>query len=54
MQILIFSEYSSAFRRDEPVDAKLVQLAQELNAAVVTNDFNLNKVAQLQSVRFEH
>ncbi len=33
------------------MDAKLVQLAQELNAAVVTNDFNLNKVAQLQGVR---
>lgn len=32
------------------VDAKLIALAQEMNAKVVTNDFNLNKVAQLQGV----
>src|SRR4051812_11013642 len=31
----------------EDVDQKLVHLAQELNGRVVTNDFNLNKVAQL-------
>ena len=33
------------------VDAKLVRLAQELGASVVTNDYNLNKVAELQGVR---
>lgn len=33
------------------VDAKLVKLAKVLDAKVITNDFNLNKVAQLQSVR---
>lgn len=33
------------------VDDKLVQLAKQLNCAVVTNDFNLNQVAQLQGVR---
>ncbi|MEW6066770.1 MAG: PIN domain-containing protein [Nitrospirota bacterium] len=32
------------------VDAKLVALAKILNAKVITNDFNLNKVAQLQGV----
>ena len=32
------------------VDAKLVRLAKEMNAKVVTNDFNLNKVAQFQGV----
>ena len=32
------------------VDAKLVRLAQELDAKVVTNDFNLSKVAELQGV----
>lgn len=32
------------------VDAKLVALAKILNAKVVTNDFNLNKVAELQGV----
>lgn len=33
------------------VDQKLVQLAREINAALVTNDFNLQKVAQLHKVR---
>ena len=32
------------------VDAKLVALAQRLNGRVVTNDYNLNKVAQLRGV----
>jgi len=33
------------------VDAKLVKLAQRLGAKIVTNDFNLNKVAELHGVR---
>jgi uncharacterized protein YacL len=33
------------------VDAKLVDLALELDGTIVTNDFNLNKVAELQGVR---
>lgn len=33
------------------VDSKLVKLAQQLNGKVVTNDFNLNKVADLQGVQ---
>jgi uncharacterized protein YacL len=32
------------------VDAKLVRLAQEINATLLTNDYNLNKVASLQNV----
>ncbi|MGF1523364.1 MAG: PIN/TRAM domain-containing protein [Leptolyngbyaceae cyanobacterium] len=32
------------------VDAKLVKLAQELNAMLLTNDYNLNKVASFQEV----
>ena len=32
------------------VDAKLVRLAKMLEARIVTNDFNLNKVAQVQGV----
>ena len=32
------------------VDSKLVKLAQDMNAMVLTNDFNLNKVAQVQNV----
>jgi uncharacterized protein YacL len=33
------------------VDAKLVDLALELNATIITNDFNLSKVAELRGVR---
>jgi uncharacterized protein YacL len=32
------------------VDAKLVRLVQEINGMLVTNDYNLNKVATLQQV----
>jgi uncharacterized protein YacL len=33
------------------VDSKLVALAKALNQPVMTNDFNLNKIAELQGVR---
>jgi uncharacterized protein YacL len=33
------------------VDSKLVKLSQELKAQVITNDFNLNKVAELQGIK---
>lgn len=33
------------------VDTKLVQLAKRLNAKIITNDFNLNKVAEIQDVK---
>lgn len=33
------------------VDAKLVQLGRQLNAPIVTNDYNLNRVAGLQGVQ---
>jgi uncharacterized protein YacL len=32
-------------------DGKLVQLAKKLNCPIITNDYNLNRVAQLQGVR---
>lgn len=38
------------FPKIKEVDAKLVALGQSLNAKIITNDFNLNKVAQLQGV----
>lgn len=34
----------------EEVDARLVRAAQEVNGAIVTNDYNLNRVAELQGV----
>lgn len=33
------------------IDAKLVKLAQMLGMRIVTNDYNLNKVAEFQNVR---
>ncbi|WP_299413965.1 PIN/TRAM domain-containing protein [Acaryochloris sp. IP29b_bin.148] len=33
------------------VDAKLVRLAQDINASMVTNDYNLNKVASVQNIQ---
>jgi len=38
------------FPETREVDAKIVRLAKLLNAKVFTNDFNLNKVAELQGV----
>ncbi len=35
----------------EAVDAKLLQLARARGAAILTNDYNLNRVAQLDDVR---
>ena len=39
------------FPEIKEVDAKLVKLANLLNAKIITNDFNLNKVAQFQGVK---
>ena len=35
----------------EGVDAKLVRLAKQANADIITNDYNLNKVAGIQGVK---
>ncbi|MCS7157366.1 MAG: TRAM domain-containing protein [Blastocatellia bacterium] len=43
-----FSEVDFPELRD--VDQKLIELAKQLDAKIVTNDFNLNKVAQLRGV----
>ncbi len=34
----------------EDVDSKLIEVAKHLDAKIFTNDFNLNKVAQLQGI----
>lgn len=44
IQEVDFPEFST-------VDAKLVKLGQVVNAKVFTNDYNLNKVAELQGVK---
>ncbi|MCR5833346.1 MAG: PIN/TRAM domain-containing protein [Selenomonadaceae bacterium] len=38
------------FDEVQEVDSKLVRLAQKLGGKIITNDFNLNKVAQLRGV----
>jgi uncharacterized protein YacL len=39
------------FPRIKSVDAKLVALAKKMNGKIITNDFNLNKVAELQGIK---
>jgi uncharacterized protein YacL len=43
-------EDRSADHKGMTVDQRLVALAQELGGAVITNDFNLNKVASVQGI----
>ncbi len=38
------------FPEVKDVDSKLIELAKHLDAKILTNDFNLNKVAQLQGI----
>lgn len=38
------------FPKLKDVDTKLIALAKKLNAKIVTNDYNLNKVAELQGI----
>jgi uncharacterized protein YacL len=40
------------FPQEPEVDTKLVHLAKALNAKLFTNDFNLSKVAEIQSVAY--
>lgn len=39
------------FPNVKEVDLKLIELGQQLEAVIITNDFNLNKVAQLRDVQ---
>ena len=39
------------FPKIKGVDAKLVALAKKTNGKIITNDFNLNKVAELQGIK---
>ena len=35
---------------EKEVDSKLIKLCKHLNASIITNDYNLNKVAELQGI----
>ena len=39
------------FPQVREVDLKLIELGRQLDAVIITNDFNLNKVAQLREVQ---
>ena len=47
----IVDRYKVSFAPGDEVDMKLVKLAKGMHADIVTNDFNLNKVARLHGVR---
>lgn len=49
--VRVMNEIPLSVQNIETVDAKLVALAKEIGAAIVTNDFNLKPVAELQGVR---
>jgi len=42
--------HEADFREEPEVDAKLIRLARALGAKLITNDYNLSKIAELQSV----
>ncbi len=48
--IRILDSYVDAVEHVREVDAKLVALAASIDARIVTNDYNLNKVAELRGV----
>ena len=49
-QVVFFEERSVADDGTAGVDQRLIDLAEELGARVLTNDYNLNKLAQLRGV----
>jgi uncharacterized protein YacL len=49
-KVRVYDRYQTPMPRSEGVDSKLVRLAKELEACIITNDFNLNKVASLQGI----
>ncbi|MBL8040213.1 MAG: TRAM domain-containing protein, partial [Chthonomonas sp.] len=49
MEVGTFDRHASD--EQEEVDARLVRLARAMGAELVTNDVNLNRVAQLQNIK---
>lgn len=50
-KIIPIEMYEGDYEDIKEVDEKLVQLAKDLDAVLVTNDFNLNKVTTFQNVK---
>jgi len=51
VNVEVLEEYGESDDEGETVDLRLVKLARDRRAAVVTNDYNLNKIAELQGVQ---
>jgi uncharacterized protein YacL len=51
MNLQVETYESAGTHMPDEVDAKLVVLAKELNGSIVTNDYNLNKVAAIQGIK---
>jgi uncharacterized protein YacL len=51
IQTLDLKIFSKDYMDLKGVDAKLIALAKELSASIITNDYNLNKVAKLDSIQ---
>ncbi len=49
--VRIFEEYPSNVEPGEDVDVRLVKLAQEVGACIVTNDYSVNEIAKLHNVK---
>lgn len=43
--------FEGDFPEEREVDMKLLRLCKDLDASIVTNDYNLNKVAELQGIK---
>lgn len=50
-RVLHPKDYAGVFGEDETVDNKLLQLAAHMDAALLTNDSNLNRVADVQGLQ---
>ena len=50
LDIEILDAHVPAIERARPVDEKLVALAEHLDGRIITNDYNLNKVAKVRGV----
>jgi len=50
-RVQVTEDYDIELDYRDPVDVRLVRLGKAMNAYILTNDFNLNKVAELQGIK---
>ena len=51
VDVEVLEDYGEEYDESESVDMRLVKLARRRGAAVITNDYNLNQVAELHGVK---